>query len=307
MVNQCQDAKKWLQQHTILSRRYQSCWRQCFGTNFSTGHVSELKQVQDEYLTSLTHHSENPIKLINENKQAVYAVGNLISEEFLEELRKIRILSGRIEGLIQDDGIIDMVDEECSFEDFVEETDNQLQLLKSIINKGYANLNVEEQQLRMDLGLFNENMHNWDKKKKVSVLPVKRTNKHTNKKRSKISKIAVGDSRPVEIINIENLIDTKGKHGGWDEDDYNTFLTIYNQSNTKTVLLRRCKGVIRKSEKEIEGYLAWYEDRLDLIQQKKDLIQQYREKHKREKTQIKHDTNDDQKDESSDFLDDKHC
>ena len=242
----------------ILSKQLESI--------FNRNNVNEFKDVYDWNLLMNNERNNEMNSLINDIKTVHKLTVNF--EKYLNSLKfkydnkylhKMDIISQKFENI----------------------TINMKQNYNDIMLK----LNDNENILTKDLQICNERFENFDAQLKVKSHNTNDTNNNDSKSSGgyKIKSIDVDttvddvDSRPKELIYIQNEMYKNGMYGGWNKSDHSDFLKLYTQINDDKKLLMKLSEIMpHYSLSELTQHLSWYEKHLRLSKQKKEILYQWK-------------------------------
>lgn len=153
----------------------------------------------------------------------------------------------------------------------LEEFDSQLQTVKSKMLETISELQKEERSLEEELNSFEQRQSQWDN------MLEKKTQKKSNLKKGGFCRTK--DSRPTEIISMEKQLDSALKLNSWTNNDHATFLKCYRKANNMKHLIKKCQTFFPQySEVNIKDHVLWYENVLDLQDERREIIYQYSNK-----------------------------
>ncbi|XP_029643360.2 coiled-coil domain-containing protein 112-like isoform X1 [Octopus sinensis] len=158
----------------------------------------------------------------------------------------------------------------------MEETEQSLSEFKENQRKSCEELMKEEKLTSLEIQALEKKFESWSKSGEVQI-----NGEFGSKNHSKTSGPArdIMVDLPPEVASFDKYVLQNGGHqGGWDDYDHETFLRYrLKYKKKKTFLEQVLPALPGRCTEDVEQHTVWYEQYLQLNQEKKDAISRWKE------------------------------
>ncbi|XP_052828073.1 coiled-coil domain-containing protein 112 [Octopus bimaculoides] len=158
----------------------------------------------------------------------------------------------------------------------MEETEQSLSEFKENQRKSYEELMKEEKLTSLEIQALEKKFESWSRSGEVQI-NFEIGSKNQSKTSGPSSRDIMVDLPP-EVANFDKYVLQNGGHqGGWDDYDHETFLRYrIKYKKKKTFLEQVLPALPGRCTEDVEQHIVWYEQYLQLNQEKKDAINRWK-------------------------------